>query len=76
MKSNPTSFPAHLWRKLGDLGFLGITVSEDYGGCGLGYYEHCLVAEEISRASGAIGLSYIAHSNLCVNQVWLNGNME
>lgn len=52
---------------MGDLGLLGITAEEEYGGAGLGYYEHCLVAEEISKASGGVGLSYIAHSNLCVN---------
>lgn len=51
-----------------------MTVDEQYGGAGLGYYEHCLVAEEISKASGSVGLSYIAHSNLCVNQLQLNGN--
>lgn len=60
-------FPQHLWKKMGDLGFLGITVEEEYGGAGLGYYEHCLVIEEISKASGSVGLSYLAHSNLCVN---------
>jgi isovaleryl-CoA dehydrogenase len=59
---------------MGDMGFLGITVEEEFGGTGLGYYEHCLVTEEISKASGSIGLSYIAHSNLCVNQIRLNGN--
>ena len=56
------------------MGFLGMTVEEEYGGAGLGYYEHCLVAEELSKESGSIGLSYIAHSNLCVNQIRLNGN--
>ena len=59
---------------MGDQGFLGITVEEEYGGAGLGYYEHSLVTEEISKQSGSIGLSYIAHSNLCVNQIRLNGN--
>ena len=59
---------------MGDMGFLGMTVEEEFGGIGLGYYEHCLVTEEISKASGSIGLSYIAHSNLCVNQIRLNGN--
>ena len=59
---------------MGDMGFLGMTVEEEFGGTGLGYYEHCLVTEEISKASGSIGLSYIAHSNLCVNQIRLNGN--
>ena len=67
-------FPSHLWKKMGDMGFLGITVEEEFGGAGLGYYEHCLITEEISKASGSIGLSYIAHSNLCVNQIRLNGN--
>ncbi len=67
-------FPVHLWKRMGDMGFLGITVEEEYGGVGLGYYEHCLVTEEISKASGSVGLSYIAHSNLCVNQIRLNGN--
>ena len=56
------------------MGFLGITVEENYGGAGLGYFEHCLVTEEISKASGSIGLSYIAHTNLCINQIRLNGN--
>ena len=59
---------------MGDMGFLGITVEEEFGGAGLGYFEHCLVTEEISKASGSVGLSYIAHSNLCVNQIRLNGN--
>lgn len=67
-------FPNELWKKLGDLGVLGITVSEEYGGAGLGYLAHTLVMEEISRASASIGLSYGAHSNLCVNQIFLNGN--
>ena len=67
-------FPNQLWKKLGDLGVLGITVGEEYGGAGLGYLAHTLVMEEISRASASVGLSYGAHSNLCVNQIWLNGN--
>ncbi|MGB1202891.1 MAG: isovaleryl-CoA dehydrogenase, partial [Alloalcanivorax venustensis] len=67
-------FPNELWKKLGDLGVLGVTVGEEYGGAGLGYLAHTLVMEEISRASASIGLSYGAHSNLCVNQIYLNGN--
>mmetsp|Transcript_26589 Transcript_26589/g.26467 ORF Transcript_26589/g.26467 Transcript_26589/m.26467 type:complete len:331 (+) Transcript_26589:12-1004(+) len=63
-----------IWKKLGEYGLLGITAPEEYGGVGLGYFEHCLVSEEISRASASIGLSYIAHSNLCINQIKLNGN--
>jgi isovaleryl-CoA dehydrogenase len=66
-------FPAMLWRMLGDQGLLGITAPEEFGGLALGYLAHAVVAEEISAASGSIGLSYIAHSNLCVNQVVLNG---
>ncbi len=69
-------FPAELWGKLGDLGVLGITVSEEYGGAGMGYLEHVVAVEEISRASAAVGLSYAAHSNLCVNQIHRNGNDE
>jgi isovaleryl-CoA dehydrogenase len=63
-----------MWRKLGDAGFLGITADEDVGGLAMGYQAHCVVMEEISRASGSIGLSYAAHSQLCVNQLQLNGN--
>jgi len=67
-------FPRSLWPKMGDLGLHGITVEEDLGGAGLGYLEHCIAMEEVSRASGAIGLSYGAHSNLCVNQIRRNGS--
>jgi isovaleryl-CoA dehydrogenase len=73
-KSN--EFPMELWKKLGDLGVLGITVEEEYGGAGLGYLEHAVAMEEISRASASVGLSYGAHSNLCVNQIRRNGNPE
>ncbi|MGI9378009.1 MAG: isovaleryl-CoA dehydrogenase [Methyloligellaceae bacterium] len=66
-------FPRDLWPQLGTLGVHGITVSDDYGGSGLGYLEHCVAMEEISRASASVGLSYGAHSNLCVNQISRNG---
>ena len=69
-------FPMQLWPQMGTLGVLGITVEEEYGGAGMGYLEHCIAMEEISRASASVGLSYGAHSNLCVNQIRRNGNAE
>jgi isovaleryl-CoA dehydrogenase len=69
-------FPVHLWKEMAALGLLGVTASEDYGGAGLGYLAHCVVMEELSRASASVGLSYGAHSNLCVNQINRHGTAE
>ena len=60
-------FPHEMWKKMGDMGLLGITVEEEYGGMGLGYYEHSMAVEELSKQNAGLALSYLAHSNLCVN---------
>ena len=69
-------FPMHLWQEMGELGLLGVTVEEEYGGVGMGYLAHTVAVEEVARASASVSLSYGAHSNLCVNQIRLNGSEE
>ncbi|RMZ91213.1 hypothetical protein DV736_g1531, partial [Chaetothyriales sp. CBS 134916] len=69
-------FPSAMWKKMGDAGLLGPTASEEFGGLGMGYQAHCIILDELSRASGSIGLSYAAHSQLCINQLCLNGSDE
>jgi isovaleryl-CoA dehydrogenase len=76
MTDRSDEFPMHLWRKMGDMGVLGLTAPEAFGGAAMGYLAHTIAMEEISRASASIGLSYGAHSNLCVNQITRNGNAE